>query len=137
MTPSHARVDRKASAKRWQGKTKARLLSSEISSSGTPTLFTSGEGHTVRGDSASRTLVPRSRRPCACVDTLCTRTGRSQQRPMVGPVREGLLALDLPSLEAWEDEFKDLAPAQVERISSPEFYDFLRVHVTRKYLAPV
>ena len=43
--------------------------------------------------------------------------------------------LDLPSLEDWADEFKNLTPAQVERISSPEFYDFLRVRITRKYLA--
>ena len=47
--------------------------------------------------------------------------------------RAGILALS--SLEDWADEFKNLAPAQVERISSAEFYDFLRVHITRKYLA--
>ena len=49
--------------------------------------------------------------------------------------RAGILALDLPSLEDWAGKFKSLVPAQVERISSPEFYDFLRVHITRKYLA--
>ena len=42
--------------------------------------------------------------------------------------RADILALDLPSLEDWTDEFKYLTPAQVERISSPEFYDFLRIH---------
>ncbi len=49
--------------------------------------------------------------------------------------RAGILALDLPSLEDWADEFKYLSPNQVERIASAEFYDFLRVHITRKYLA--
>jgi len=44
--------------------------------SGMPTLWTQGEGNTTVGAFASRTLVPRSRRPRARRETASTRTGR-------------------------------------------------------------
>lgn len=48
--------------------------------------------------------------------------------------RKGCLALNLPPLEDWEGGFKRLTREQVERISFSGFYDFLRVHIRRKYL---
>ena len=55
--------------------------SCEIPQSGVPTLFSEAEGNTGASARASSVRDPRSRRPCACVETLCTGTGRSCQRP--------------------------------------------------------
>lgn len=45
------------------------------------TLWTDGEGNTSRGAIASRSAALRSRRPTACVETPCARTGRSRGLP--------------------------------------------------------
>jgi hypothetical protein len=43
--------------------------------------------------------------------------------------------MEVPPLEKWEQPMRWLTPEQRERIQSPEFYQLLQTHVTRKYLA--
>ena len=43
--------------------------------------------------------------------------------------------LELPPLEAWEKRLLWLLPEQRERVESPEFYQLLQTHITRRYLA--
>ena len=57
------------------------VLSREIKSIGVPTLLSDAEGNTVGGVMASLLRTPRGRRPSACVEALCTGTGRSHIRP--------------------------------------------------------
>jgi len=73
------------------GSAGSRVLSREINLSRTPTLSTEAEGHTSTGDKASPGAVLRGRRPLACTDTPCARTGRSSARPpkLGGTHREG------------------------------------------------
>jgi RNA-directed DNA polymerase len=69
------------------------VLSREISESRAPTLLIkSPEGHTPWSDSASLTAALRGRRPQACAESPCARTGRSlaaRRRWNDGPHREG------------------------------------------------
>jgi hypothetical protein len=83
MAPSHASASRKGGGEALTGGVQAWLLSSEITSSGLPTLWSEGEGHTIRRVIASGVSNPRSLRPSACTQTLYTETGRSQKRPSV------------------------------------------------------
>jgi hypothetical protein len=46
-----------------------------------PTLLTEAEGHASTNDMASSGMILRGRRPLACTDTPCARTGRSSVRP--------------------------------------------------------
>ena len=73
------------------GGSAGRVLSCEINLSRTPTLLTEAEGHMFSGDKASPWTVLRGRRPLACTDTPCARTGRSSARPpeLGGTHREG------------------------------------------------
>ena len=67
------------------------------------TLFFEGEGNTTRGRyTASLPQVPRSLRPCACVDTLCSRTGRSPQSLRVLSERSGKACGHKPGMYAVE-----------------------------------
>lgn len=65
-----------------------RVLSCEIgTSSGAPTLFSQTEGNTTLGEIASTRTAPRSRRPLACAESPCARTGRPVGHPGVdGPL---------------------------------------------------
>ena len=68
-----------------------RVSSREINHSRMPTLLTEAEGHMLSGDKASPWAVLRGRRPLACTDTPCARTGSSSARPtkLGGTHREG------------------------------------------------
>jgi hypothetical protein len=65
MAPSHASVSRKRGGEALTGGVQAWLLSSEITSSGLPTLWSEGEGHTICRVSARGVSNPRSQRPSA------------------------------------------------------------------------
>ena len=49
--------------------------------------------------------------------------------------RPGFVTMEIPPLEKWEKPMRWLLPEQRERIQSPDFYQLLQTHVTRKYLA--
>ena len=49
--------------------------------------------------------------------------------------RPGWITMEIPPLEKWEKPMRWLMPEQRERIQSPDFYQLLQTHVTRKYLA--
>ena len=49
--------------------------------------------------------------------------------------RPGWTTIEIPPLEKWEKPMRWLLPEQRERIQSPEFFQLLQAHVTRKYLA--
>ena len=49
--------------------------------------------------------------------------------------RPGWVTLEIPPLEAWEKALRWLEPEQRERVETPEFFQLLQTHVTRKYLA--
>jgi hypothetical protein len=49
--------------------------------------------------------------------------------------RPGWVTLVVPPLESWEEPLRWLMPEERERIESPEFYQLLQVHRTRKLLA--
>ena len=49
--------------------------------------------------------------------------------------RPGWTTMEIPPLEKWEKPMRWLLPEQRERIQSPEFFQLLQTHVTRKYLA--
>ena len=49
--------------------------------------------------------------------------------------RPGWITLELPPLETWENRLLWLLPEQRERVESPEFYQLLQTHMTRRYLA--
>jgi len=73
------------------GGSAGRVLSREINHFRMPTLLTEAEGHMSTGAKASPGAVLRGRRPLACTDTPCARTGRSSARPpkLGGTHREG------------------------------------------------
>jgi RNA-directed DNA polymerase len=73
------------------GGSAGRVLSREIRYSRAPTLLSEAEGTTDRGNRASSGTALRGRRPLACVDTPCARTGRSSAFPLEwgGAHREG------------------------------------------------
>jgi hypothetical protein len=56
------------------------VLSREINQVGVPTLSNEAEGHIVGSVIASRHRTLRGRRPGACMESLCARTGRSHAR---------------------------------------------------------
>ena len=49
--------------------------------------------------------------------------------------RPGWIALEVPPLEAWQKPLRWLSQAERERIESPEFYQLLQEHISRRYLA--
>ena len=49
--------------------------------------------------------------------------------------RPGFITMEIPPLEKWEKPMRWLTPEQRERMQSPDFYQLLQTHVTRKYLA--
>ena len=49
--------------------------------------------------------------------------------------RRGWVTLQLPPLEAWESRLLWLLPEQRERVETPEFFQLVQQHVTRRYLA--
>jgi len=51
--------------------------------------------------------------------------------------RPGWTTIEIPPLEKWEKPMRWLLPEQRERIQSPEFFQLLQSHVTRKYLSLV
>src|SRR5437764_10148055 len=67
------------------------VLSSEIGCFGEPTASDSTEGNNAQTRKRERGAAPRSRRPHACRETLCARTGRPRCRPQAvcGPGGEG------------------------------------------------
>ena len=48
--------------------------------------------------------------------------------------RPGWTTIEIPPLEKWEKPMRWLLREQRERIQSPEFFQLLQTHVTRKYL---
>ena len=48
--------------------------------------------------------------------------------------RPGWVTLEVPPLEAWEEPLRWLTREERERVESPEFYQTLQEHLTRKYL---
>ena len=48
--------------------------------------------------------------------------------------RPGWVTLEVPPLEAWEEPLRWLTREERERVESPEFYQTLQKHLTRKYL---
>ena len=57
------------------------VLSREIRTFRAPTLLSEAEGNTAGSDSASSRTALRGRRPHACVESPCARTGRSPGCP--------------------------------------------------------
>jgi hypothetical protein len=94
MTPNHAWMLVRASAKRWEGHVQAGLLSREIKEFGVPTRLTDVEGNIVGGAIASRQGIPRGRRTRACTESSCARTGRSHVLPV--PLIAGRAAQGTP-----------------------------------------
>ena len=47
----------------------------------------------------------------------------------------GWVTLQVPLLEAWESRLLWLLPEQRERVETPEFFQLVQQHVTRRYLA--
>jgi integrase/recombinase XerD len=47
----------------------------------------------------------------------------------------GFVTLQIPPLESWEKPMRWLTPQQRERVETPEFFQLVQAHVTRKYLA--
>ena len=43
--------------------------------------------------------------------------------------------MEIPPLEKWEKQMRWLLPEQRERMQSPEFFQLVQAHVTRKFLA--
>lgn len=48
--------------------------------------------------------------------------------------RPGWVTLEISPLEKWESRLCWLLPEQRERVESPEFYQILQTHMTRRYL---
>ena len=83
-------ASRKAGCEALVGARAGRVLSPESTLTGVPTPSPRAEGHTLTVANARWSGTPRGRRPCACTDTLRTRTGRSQGSPG-GPSDAGAL----------------------------------------------
>lgn len=69
------------------------VLSREIRYPGAPTLSYEAEGHTGEAAIARIRPAPRGRRPVACADPSCARTGRSHGHPSA---REWRVASERP-----------------------------------------
>ena len=50
-------------------------------------------------------------------------------------LRPGWITLEFPPLKEWEPELAKLSRSERERIESAEFFERLRTHVTRQFLA--
>ncbi len=64
---------------------------------------------------------------------------RNSPKPIVPrtvrELRTGWVTLQVPPLEAWESRLCWLLPEQRERVETPEFFQLVQQHVTRRYLA--
>ena len=49
--------------------------------------------------------------------------------------RPGWVTLEVPPLETWKEPLRWLTPQERERIESPQFYQLLQEHLTRKFLS--
>lgn len=93
--PLWPRVMRRLSVRRRRSVDRGSVgqpLSSEITSTGVPTAWSGREGKT-ESDVNQRVTFPAPRsllRTCACVDALCSRTGRSQGSSAVNLMPERL-----------------------------------------------
>ena len=79
--PESCAGTREVQVKHRTGARAGRVLSREIRYSRAPTLLSEAEGNTHRTESARRGAALRGRRPRACTEPLCARTGRSPGRP--------------------------------------------------------
>ena len=57
------------------------------------------------------------------------------RRIVVREPRPGWVTLEDPPLEVWEEPLRWLTREERERVESPEFYQTLQEHLTRKYLS--
>src|SRR5208283_1554872 len=73
---------RKVMGEAMTGACTGRVLSRENSAFGGPTLLSEAEGNTGMRKMASACLPLRGRRPLACTETLCARTGRACILPL-------------------------------------------------------
>ena len=78
--PESCAVARKGEGEALTGVRTGRVLSREINGSGVPTLLSEAEGYTDGDAIASRRTTSRGRRPLACAESSCARTGRSSGR---------------------------------------------------------
>ena len=83
--PESCTGDHEGAGEALTGAHAGRVLSRDITEFGAPTLFFQAEGDIARCASASIWRVPRGRRPQACVEPPCARTGRSSDCPRVAP----------------------------------------------------
>jgi hypothetical protein len=64
---------------------------------------------------------------------------RNSPKPIVPrtvrELRTGWVTLEVPPLETWETRLLWLLPEQRERVETPEFFQLVQQHVTRRYLA--
>jgi len=79
--PESCAGHRKVSGEVLTGAHAGWVLSREIKSFGVPTPLSEVEGNTSECDNASIRSTLRGRRPQACVEPPCARTGRSLDRP--------------------------------------------------------
>lgn len=89
LGPESCAGRREASGEALTGGDAGAVLSCEIRIIGVPTWLLSTEGNIAGGAIASPGRTPRSQRPDACVDVLCTEPGRSHRRPMAEGPRAG------------------------------------------------
>lgn len=85
-----------------------------------------------------RLELTRLAEPGRCAQVDLTIKGPSEVRLTGIVVREpraGWVAMELPPLEHWMPELRQLPREQRERIESPEFYRNLHDQVTRRFLA--
>lgn len=78
--PESCAGDRESVGEALTGESAGRVLSREINHTRVPTLLSEAEGNTARSNKASLGTTLRGRRPLACADTPCARTGRSSTR---------------------------------------------------------
>jgi len=113
MTPSPAPAPARSQVKHRTGARAGRVLSREIRVFRAPTLLSEAEGNTHRTESARRGAALRGRRPRACTEPLCARTGRSPGRPprwhCEGTCREG-----------HEPQADNVRPGEVRRARSTD-----------------
>ncbi len=67
---------RKDAGEALTGVRTGRVLSREIRSPKVPTLLSEAEGHVAAADIARQMRTTRGRRPLACAEPFCARTGR-------------------------------------------------------------
>ena len=74
--PESCAGTRKGDGEALTGVRIGRVLSREIRSSMVPTLLSEAEGHVAAADIARQMWTTRGRRPLACAEPFCARTGR-------------------------------------------------------------